>query len=225
MDESGSGTDRYQVLIVENDFEISDQLERILKNNKRFNCEVTTVAKGEVGLDYINDRAYDLVLSDYAMDDMDGIDFFRRLEQESSSQPLKFLIMEEEDPHLGEKAIRDGYIDGYIENPWNSQEVKYVVCQRLERIKVLDENERLDVDNVSEALETVKKFQDKITVDSETSTEKETLIFEFGSSAEFNKFSFELKRMKNIQILDVHIFEDKYVINVGLYPKSYEKIR
>ncbi len=83
----------------------------------------------------------------------------------------------------------------------------------------------MDVSDVSEALNTVEYFQEKMTEESEGSVEKEKLIFEFDSSSEFNKFSFELKRMKNIQILDVHVFENKYVVNIGLYPRSYDKVK
>lgn len=221
--EEADNRKNFSILLVEEDFEISDQLERILKNNKRFDCDVTTVAKGKNALDYLEDHEYDLIMSDYEMEDMDGIEFLKEVKNGYPSDAIRLLIMEEHDTFVAEKALRDGHIDGYIENPWNSQEVKLIVFGKLVRKSDLQRKNRVNVDKVTEALEMVKKFQTKITAGS--STDKETLIFEFDSSSEFNKFSFELKRMKNVQILDVHIFQDKYVINVGLYPESYEKIR
>lgn len=223
-DENKEGNDTYSILLLEKDFDISDQLGRILNNSQRFSCNITVSRKGKNALDYIEDNRYDVIMADYQMPDMNGIDFLKRAKEEDDSDALRILIMEEGDTYIAERAVREGDIHQYLENPWNSEEVRSVVCEELQDIKGKEKKRRVDVDDVSEALNTVKKFQDKITEDSHSSTKKETLIFEFDSSSEFNKFSFELKRMKNIQILDVNVFENKYVINVGLYPESYEKI-
>jgi len=218
----------FSILIVEGDFEISDQIERILKNDKRFDFEFTTVNKYSTALDHLEAEGFDLVMSDYEFEEldgkeMDGIEFLRKVKNDHGSDTVRLLILEDDDISLAEKSLREGDINGYITNPSNSQEVKLVVFEKLVRTRELERKRRMDVDKVSEAIQFLEQFQTDIKRG--TSTEKETLIFEFGSSSEFNKFSYKLRRMKNVQILDVNIFEDKYVINVGLYPESYEKIR
>jgi len=215
----------YNMLMVEDDFEITDQLERILKNAQRFDCELTTARSGKEGFEYLRENDYDVILSEYDMPDMDGIEFLKRVKEGYSPEIMRFLIIDEGDEKRAKQALKDGIIHQYIESPWDSEEVKLTVCEKLKRKEIREKEEPLDVSDVSEALNTVEYFQEKMTGDSEKTIDKETLIFEFDSSAEFNKFSFELKRMKNIQILDVHVFENKYVVNVGLYPKSYEKIK
>ncbi len=221
-----NGKDKiYNMLIVEDDFEISDQLERILKNPKRFDCKITTVRSGKEGFECLKDNNFDVVLSEFEMPDMDGIDFLKRVENEHPTDIMRFLIIDEGDTDRAKEAIKDGIIHQYIENPWDSEEVKLTVCEKLKRKETREFEKRMDVSDVSEAINTIEYFQEKMTDDGEGSIDKEKLIFEFDSSSEFNKFSFELKRMKNIRILDVHVFENKYVVNVGLYPKSYDKIK
>lgn len=221
-----NGKDKiYNMLIVEDDFEISDQLERILKNAKRFDCKITTVRSGKEGFECLKDNNFDVVLSEFEMPDMDGIDFLKRVENEHPTDIMRFLIIDEGDTDRAKEAIKDGIIHQYIENPWDSEEVKLTVCEKLKRKETREFEKRMDVSDVSEAINTIEYFQEKMTDDGEGSIDKEKLIFEFDSSSEFNKFSFELKRMKNIRILDVHVFENKYVVNVGLYPKSYDKIK
>ena len=215
----------YYMLMVEDDFEITDQLERILKNAKRFDCDITTARNGKEGLEYLEEDGYDVVLAEYDMPDMRGIDFLKKVREKYPAETMRFLIIDEGDTDKAKEAIDSGIIHEYIENPWDSEEVKLTVCEKLKRKELRENEKRMDVNNVSEALKTVEHFQEKMVGDSRETIDKETLIFEFDSSSDFNKFSFELKRMKNIRILDVHVFENKYVVNVGLYPKSYEKIK
>lgn len=217
--------DKYKILLLEKDFDISDQMVRVLKNNRRFHCEVTTVSKGEDAVEEVECEDYDLILADNQIGDMNGIEFLKSVKTDHFSDAVRLLILKGGEKCLAEEAVEKGEIDGYIENPYNSQEVRITVFEKLNQRKILKKDKKVEVDGVFEALETLKNFQRDISSKSSSSTEKETFIFEFNSNLEFNKFSFELKRMKNVQILGVHIFEDKYVINVGLYPQSYEKIR
>jgi len=228
MDKSSQKNERskiYNILLVEDDFEITDQLERILKNAQTLDCNVTTARSGKEGFEYLRENEYDVLLAEYDMPDMDGIEFLRKVKEENFDEMMRFLIIDEGDEERAKEAVSEEIIHQYIENPWDSEEVKLTVCEKLKRKEIREKEKRLDVSDVSEALNTVEYFQEKMTGESEKTIDKETLIFEFDSSSEFNKFSFELKRMKNIQILDVHVFENKYVVNVGLYPKSYEKIK
>ncbi|MEF8835311.1 MAG: response regulator [Candidatus Thermoplasmatota archaeon] len=215
----------YKLLMVEDDFDITDQLERILKNAKRFDAEITTARNGNEGLSYLESNDFDVILAELEMPDIDSIEFLKKVRDEYSDKIMRFLIMEDGEPEKAKNALRDGIAHQYIENPWDSEEVRLTVCEKLKRKDIREDEKRMDVTDVSEAINTVEYFQEKMTDESNESIDKEKLIFEFDSSSEFNKFSFELKRMKNIRILDVHVFENKYVVNVGLYPKSYEKIK
>ena len=53
---------------------------------------------------------------------------------------------------------------------------------------------------------------------------KQMIILEFKSTDEFNLFSTKIRQMKNISIDNLDIFENKYIVKIGIYLNSFEKI-
>ncbi|MBS3781973.1 MAG: response regulator, partial [Candidatus Thermoplasmatota archaeon] len=103
--------------MVEDDFEIIHQLERILKNAKRFDCKVTTARSGKEGFEYLEEKLYDVVLSEYDMPDMGGIDFLKKVREKYPAETMRFLIIDEGETKRANEALNDGVIHQYIENP------------------------------------------------------------------------------------------------------------
>lgn len=233
-DEKSEGKKVYNVLIVDDDTEVLKLLKRTLEVAKNMEYDVTLATNGKYGLKHVRETDYDIILSDYQMPQMDGIEFLKKV-KEKSPRTLRFMITGEGDLNVAKEAINKADIDQYIEKPWDTGELLLTIRKELkerdeQKVVTEEEGEEVeetvpDVDSVEEAIKTVEAFQKKITEKPKESFEKEKMMFEFNTNEEFNEFSFQIKSKENINIEDVQIFENKYVITVGVYPRSYQKIK
>ncbi|MFW5907739.1 MAG: response regulator [Candidatus Natronoplasma sp.] len=214
----------YDILIVDDELGMLDFLKETLKSAKRFRCDVTTATDGKRALEKVKENDYDLVLSDYKMPLMDGVELLKEVKDEKPNA-LRIMLTGHGDLNVAKQAINQADIHQYLDKPIDKEELRFTVYEELKRKKERDEEDVTDVSGVQEALETVEAFQSNISQERGDTLNKERLVFEFNSGPEFNKFSFELRKKKNVHIEDVHVFENKYIINVGVYPKSYEKIQ
>jgi len=222
----------YEVLIVDDETQILKLLKRTLESAKKMDYNITIATNGEYGLKQIKKSVFDIVLSDYKMPRMDGIEFLKKVREESP-ETLRFMITGQGDLEVAKEAINKADIDQYIEKPWDTDELLLTIQKMLkekdegERARKISEGmpEPSKLERVEKAIKDVEAFQKKITEKPTENFEKEKMMFEFESNDEFNEFSFQVKNRRNINIIDVQIFENKYVITVGVFPESYEKVK
>ncbi len=81
------------------------------------------------------------------------------------------------------------------------------------------------MEGVEEAIEAIETLQNKLTENPGMALKKEMMMVEFNSNEEFNNFSFQIKNLNNIEIEDVNIFHNKYVLTVGILPRTLQTIK
>ncbi len=217
----------YEILVVDDETEVLKLLQETLKTVKTIDCNVTLASNGEYGLKHVKEGDFDIVLSDYQMPQMNGIEFLKEVKKESPDA-VRFMITGQGDLKVAKEAINEADIDQYIEKPWDTDELILTIRKALgEKEEDIEKEGEVVSSNedVKEAVETVEAFQTNLTEKPSETFEKETMMFEFESSDEFNEFSFQIKNKKNLTIEDVNIFENKYVVTVGVYPESYSKVK
>lgn len=107
------------VLIVEDEPEISDILRSYLKP---FSDNVTTAADGLEALSLIENREFDLILSDMKMPRMEGIAFLQELVQKKGRGTPVILISGALDLNSLVKAVKLGVVD-VIQKPFSHEEI------------------------------------------------------------------------------------------------------
>ncbi len=83
-------------------------------------------------LDYIRDHRVDVVVSDYLMPEMDGIQFLARV-KEIQPETTRILLTGYADKENAIKAINDVGLYQYIEKPWENEDLKIVLRNGLEK--------------------------------------------------------------------------------------------
>ena len=120
---------------------IVDDEEMILTSLKSFfalesDYEVLTFTTPDEAAKYVNDNSIDLVISDFLMPEMDGIEFLSHVK---SAQPTatRILLTGFADKENAIKAINEVGIFQYVEKPWDNTRLKFIVENGLERNSLL----------------------------------------------------------------------------------------
>ncbi len=217
-----SEDNQYKILIAEDEQSVRKSLKMTLERAENFSADIDTASDGKKALQKVEDNEYDLVLSDHQMPGMTGVKLLKKVKK-IRPKAVRILITGYRDLSIAKEAINEANVHEYIEKPWENEELRYTVNQHLKRKERRESEDIKEVDNVKEALKTIEDSQEQLA--SSSGFNKEMLAFEFNTVQEFNKFSSELKNMNNINIEDIDIFENKYIIRVAYYPDSYDKIK
>ena len=112
---------KLKTLLVDDDELIRDSL-KIAFSAK--GCAMRVAESAEEGLQAIREEKFDIIISDYRLPGMNGLDFIK---QAAFIQPraAKFLITAYRDDHIISKAVRIG-VNEFIEKPFS---VKKLVNQ------------------------------------------------------------------------------------------------
>jgi len=214
----------FKILIAEDEKSVRKSLRMTLERAEDFSAEIDTAPDGDKALEKVKEKEYDLVLSDHNMPGITGVELLKNV-MEISPKAVRILITGYRDLDIAREAINKASVHEYIEKPWENEELRATILRKLQRKEERESEDIKDVENVDEAIKTLKKFQKELSDSPGDSASKETLAFEFTDTPEFNKFSFELKDIKNATIEDVDVFENKYIVRVSLLPASYRRIR
>ncbi len=204
-----------KILIIDDEIDVVDALYLTLIEAKEFNCDITTALNGEGGLLELGKKNFDLVLTDYRMPEMNGVEFLVKV-KDISPDTIRMLITGYSDISVAKEAInKDVY--SYIEKPWDNEELRLNISEALKRKLEREAKNITEIDRVADAIRVVDEFRSNV-------LNEQKLMFSFTSIPELNKFSFKIKRMKNVHIKDFHVFENRYIISVVILPEMFDFI-
>ena len=109
-----------RILIVDDQKEIRDLLSKFFLLN---GYEVDTAEDGETAMEKVKGKRYDLVITDYMMPKMDGMDLLKRLKMEN---PRLFVLMIS-GSMVGEIFFTQSGADGFLTKPIDLSSMKRLV--------------------------------------------------------------------------------------------------
>jgi YesN/AraC family two-component response regulator len=133
MRRPGSEEERtYRILIVDDDKDCLSSLKNILLREENMVLEIFTANNGEEAWNRLQEKGFDLVLSDYKMPGMDGIELLARV-KDKFPNTQRILITAFSDLSVAKQAINKAEIHNYIEKPWDNEELKKTIFLALKR--------------------------------------------------------------------------------------------
>ncbi len=124
--------DPHRVLIVDDEPNVTDVLARSLTKlgNKYL---IQTANSGEEALQKANERRYDLVIADYCMPEMNGLDLITALRRRSPKTQVVLMTAH------GNRALHDTVdaleLDGYLDKPFTLDQIRQIVQKAVEQPK------------------------------------------------------------------------------------------
>jgi len=132
---------RLTLLLLDDEQDILNALKRLLRKS----FTLVSFNEGQTALDYLQDNAVDLIMSDMRMPNMDGSEFLKK-SRELHPQAIRILLTGYSDMDSTIKAINEGGVYCYIGKPWDNDALKMTLDKAAEHFilrkeaKVLSEN-------------------------------------------------------------------------------------
>lgn len=123
-----------KILLVDDEPNVLKSLSRLLKQ-----YHLTTASCGEEGVLLAKEHMFDLVISDYRMPGINGVDFlirFKRIQPDA----IRMILTGYADLEGAQHAINDAEVFRFINKPWNNLEIVNAVENGLAHRRILLEN-------------------------------------------------------------------------------------
>jgi len=129
------------IVIVDDEEMVLTSLSAFLSLETDYTVEIFTSARE--ALEYIKNNDIDLVVSDYLMPEMNGIQFLARVREIKPEVP-RIILTGYADKENAIKAINDVGLFQYIEKPWDNDDILLVLRNGIERQELMKKlNEKI----------------------------------------------------------------------------------
>ncbi len=103
---------------------------------------VVTACGAAQGLEYISSRHFPLVISDYRMPGMNGIEFLREVRR-TSPESIRIIITGYADTAVAVSAINEGHIYKFLTKPWDEEQLRVHIKRAFEYYELRKEGRLL----------------------------------------------------------------------------------
>ena len=118
-----------RILVVDDEPDILEALKLLLEGTLD-NVLVRTAVSGPDALGVLKAEPMNLVISDYKMPGMDGLEFLREMQQVAPHVP-RILMTAYPDLEVALRAIRETSIENFVTKPFDTAHFLYVVASIL----------------------------------------------------------------------------------------------
>lgn len=108
-----------RVLLVDDEPLVLSSLRRILR---REDFDVTTATSGQEALDLLEGESFEVIVSDYKMPGMNGVEFLRRV-AERWPDIHRVMLTAQADPQVLADSLKLGLLERAYSKPWDSREL------------------------------------------------------------------------------------------------------
>lgn len=139
------------ILFVDDEKSILDAL---VRTTRGMSFDVRTASSGPEALELLEDKGFDIIVSDKNMPEMNGNELLSKI-ADKWPETVRIMLTAYTDVDDVIKAINSGRIWSYLKKPWDNTELKVVLNQAMEYSSVLAERSLLR--RTLEQIESVKK--------------------------------------------------------------------
>jgi len=156
----------YKILLVDDSPNVLKALQRTLKNE---NYKLFTATSAQEGLTILSNESIDLVISDYSMPKVSGIEFLNIVRLEYP-ETIRMMLTGVTDFEVAKDAINRGEIFRFFSKPADDFELKFSIKHALIMRDLQRENSRLKKDIMAKEsmLSTLEKLYPGITTKNKT---------------------------------------------------------
>jgi YesN/AraC family two-component response regulator len=154
-EEPGAPQRRQTILLVDDEEDIRESLKALFETCLE-DVQVYTAANGQMALDLLDKEQIDVIITDYKMPGMNGLEFLGRAQKKAPSIP-RILVTAFPDLEIAIRAINEANIENFFTKPFEPEQVLNVVRTLLHEQRVHEMRNR----SFARSLELVRKNLEK----------------------------------------------------------------
>jgi DNA-binding NtrC family response regulator len=124
-----------EILLVDDDEWIRDSLCLFFESE---GCHLTALETAEEGMEAIKKQAYDILVTDYRLPGMDGLEFLRHI-QDTQPHIMMVLITAYKSEDVVSEAVKLG-IQDFIEKPFSTKTIEESLTRLLKKREQRSQN-------------------------------------------------------------------------------------
>lgn len=128
-----------RIMVVDDDESVRLALARTLTP---MGYKVITAGGGQEALGLLHVQSVDLVISDYLMPEMTGLELMQRL-RDRFPEVMRIILTAHAETDVAIQAINSGEIYRFLTKPWDSAELSVLLHIAFEQLELERENRRL----------------------------------------------------------------------------------
>ncbi len=135
----------YRILLLDDEQNVLLALQRSLKNiAKEWDMKIELFHAPKDALQRLSDTAFDFIISDYHMPEMNGIQFLS-IAKEMQPDAIRLMLSASAEFKTILSAINDAEVFRYIAKPWNQEELlETIQLARARRQQIVEDHQLAD---------------------------------------------------------------------------------
>lgn len=132
---------RFEILIIDDNVDHFDMTKRLLsRENGKYTVDYAQ--NGSSGLELISSKSYDLVLLDYSLPGMSGIDVLQKIQAQNKDVPV-IMVTGMGSEEIATQALKLGASDYIIKSQNYIETLPHVIRENIEKNRLRKEKEKL----------------------------------------------------------------------------------
>ena len=136
----------YSILIIDDSLPMRSVIKRTLKAAGYGNSELIEAANGKEALELMKNNWIDIVLTDYNMPVMDGLEFIKTIKKDDLSKDIPVVVISTEGNESKIEEFMDCGAVGYITKPFTAEAIRDLIVNILGEIKYEEDFDDSDED-------------------------------------------------------------------------------
>ncbi len=136
----------YSILIVDDSLPMRSVIKRTIRAAGYGNADFLEAANGQEALDQMKNAWVDMVMTDYNMPIMNGLDFIKALKQDDLLKDIPVVIISTEGNELKIKEFMDCGAAGYITKPFTSEAIRDLIVNLLGEVDYEEDSDESNDD-------------------------------------------------------------------------------
>ncbi len=126
---------KMRILLIDDDEWIRDSLSLYFEGE---GCHLFALETAEEGIEALKGQNYDIIMVDYRLPGMDGLEFLKRI-QKTQSHAMKVLITAYRSDEVVSEAFKMG-IQDFIEKPFTTKTIEESLARLIEKDEQKDQD-------------------------------------------------------------------------------------